>query len=386
MIDTHNHILDHMDDGPLNREETLEMCRIAWEDGIRTIVATPHSFDGRFVNQPEKIRSVVADLNQELIASGIDVRIMAGMEVRVSADLFQSLADGQLLPLNGRTHLLVEFHPQYIPAGFENLVHHFTELGYSIIWAHPEKNLLIQRNPSYVFSLLERFDPWAVLIQVTADSLTGQSGFWAMRTARLLLKCGLVHLIATDAHSATRRPPRLARAVEKAAKTVGKEKAEMMVHDIPLAVLEGRDFPESWDPHRTEGLVEDFLIACVTYWINPSMGLPINSDSAILGQEFRQITIGSGKLKGLLVTLFVAAMVMSMLAPGIAQAGPADRRNEPQLDHQLMAFKDTGMWYFLCEAPLVQDHVPPSYLTAWPPPPPCGPMPLMAPPVMGKRR
>jgi protein-tyrosine phosphatase len=250
MIDTHNHILDHMDDGPSKREETLEMCRIAQEEGIGTIVATPHAFDGRFVIHPDKIRAAVADLNGELSASGIDVKIMSGMEVRVSADLFQSLTNGQLLPLNGRTHLLVEFHPQHIPAGFENLVRHFEGLGFSIILAHPEKNLLIQRNPSYIFSLLERFAPWKVLIQITADSLTGESGFWAMRTARLLLRCGLAHLIATDAHSATRRPPRLARAVERAAKIVGKERAAMMVHDIPLAVLEGESFPESWD--RTE--------------------------------------------------------------------------------------------------------------------------------------
>jgi len=91
-------------------------------------------------------------------------------------------------------------------------------------------------------------------------------------------------------------------------------------------------------------------------------------------------------LKGLIVTLCVAAMVISVLAPGIAQAGPADRRNGLTLDYQLMSFKDSGMWYFLCDAPLVQDRVPPSYLTAWPPAPPCGPRPLMAPPVMGKRR
>ncbi len=250
MIDTHSHILDRMDDGPSKREETLDMCRIAWEDGIRTIVATPHSFDGRFVNHPGKIRSAVADLNADLLVSGIEVTIMAGMEVRVSADLFQNLTNGHLLPLNGRKHLLLEFHPQFIPAGFENLVRHFTEQGFSIILAHPEKNLLIQRNPLYVFSLLERFDPWKVLIQVTADSLTGESGFWAARIARLLLKCGLVHLLATDAHSAQRRSPRLARAVEKAAQIVGKERADMMVHDIPLAVVQGSNFPEPW--HRTE--------------------------------------------------------------------------------------------------------------------------------------
>jgi protein-tyrosine phosphatase len=250
MIDMHHHILSHMDDGPTKPEETLEMCRIAWEDGIRTIVATPHAFDGRFVNLPDKIRLAVARLNEDLHGSGFDLRVLPGMEVRVSVDLLQSLANGQLLPLNGRKHLLLEFHPQHIPAGFENLVRHFTDSGFSIILAHPEKNLIIQRNPSYLFRLLELFGPWTVLTQVTADSLTGKSGFWAVRTARILLKCGLVHLIATDAHSPTRRPPLLARAVEAAGRIVGQDRAAMMVHDVPLAVLEGKDFPEAWA--RTE--------------------------------------------------------------------------------------------------------------------------------------
>jgi hypothetical protein len=116
------------------------------------------------------------------------------------------------------------------------------------------------------------------------------------------------------------------------------------------------------------------------------MCLPMNCNSAILCKEFRQATIGSGKLKGLLITLLVAAIAITMLAPENAQAGARERRNEPQVDHQLMAFKTTGMWYFLCEAPLVQARVPPHYLTAWPAPPPCGPMPLMAPPVQRRSR
>ncbi len=139
-------------------------------------------------------------------------------------------------------------------------------------------------------------------------------------------------------------------------------------------------------PDRAESLVEDFRIESAIYWINPSMCLPMNFNSAILGRKFRQTTTGSGKLKRLIVIVFVAAVVISMLAPCIAQAGPASRRNGPPLDYQLMAFKNSGVWYFLCDAPLVQDTVPPSYLTAWPPPPPCGPRPLMAPPVMRRGR
>ena len=51
MIDTHNHLLPGLDDGAKDIEETLKMCRMAVDDGIQVIVATPHSFDGKFLNR-----------------------------------------------------------------------------------------------------------------------------------------------------------------------------------------------------------------------------------------------------------------------------------------------------------------------------------------------
>jgi protein-tyrosine phosphatase len=248
MIDIHNHLLHAIDDGPEEREETLEMCRIAYEDGIRTIVATPHSFDGRVVQRPEAIKSLVAELNQDLAAHEISIKVLPGMEVRVTAELLENLSGNDVLPLNGGKHVLLEFHPLHVPAGFENLVERFVESGLSLILAHPEKNLLIQRNPSYLYKLLLRFKPWNVVTQVTADSLIGKAGFWASHTAKVLLKSGLAHVIATDAHSARHRPPKLARAVEKAARVIGEDKARNMVQDIPEAILDGKTFPDNWEP------------------------------------------------------------------------------------------------------------------------------------------
>jgi len=80
-------------------------------------------------------------------------------------------------------------------------------------------------------------------------------------------------------------------------------------------------------------------------------------------------------LKRLFLIVMVAAVVVSMLALGPAQAGQAQRRNGPPLDYELMAFKNAGVWYFLCEAPLVDVGCPPPVLTKFPPRPPCGPMP-----------
>jgi len=44
MIDIHSHILPGLDDGARDRETALEMARMAVDDGITTMIATPHFF------------------------------------------------------------------------------------------------------------------------------------------------------------------------------------------------------------------------------------------------------------------------------------------------------------------------------------------------------
>jgi protein-tyrosine phosphatase len=248
MIDIHNHLLPQIDDGPSDEQETFEMCRLARDDGITTIVATPHSFDGKFVTKPEKVRSLAAELNSRLKSGHIDLNVVPGMEVRVGVDLLMRLERHEILPLNDGKHVLLEFHPADIPLGFENLLHRILELGYSAILAHPEKNLAIQAAPEFVYKLLTQFKPWELLIQITADSLNGTAGFRARSCSKILLKNNLVHLIASDAHSTQGRPPSLSKAVSSAARIVGEDSALKMVYDIPRAVVMGSPFPDDWSP------------------------------------------------------------------------------------------------------------------------------------------
>src|SRR5687768_1989250 len=42
MIDIHHHLLPGVDDGPREMDEAAAMCRMAADEGIEAIVATPH--------------------------------------------------------------------------------------------------------------------------------------------------------------------------------------------------------------------------------------------------------------------------------------------------------------------------------------------------------
>ena len=48
MIDLHAHILPGVDDGPQSATDALALLRAMVEDGITTVVATPHMLDGRY--------------------------------------------------------------------------------------------------------------------------------------------------------------------------------------------------------------------------------------------------------------------------------------------------------------------------------------------------
>ena len=55
MVDVHSHILPALDDGSKNMEESLEMLRIACDEGIRTMIATPHNMPGKGCPDREKV-------------------------------------------------------------------------------------------------------------------------------------------------------------------------------------------------------------------------------------------------------------------------------------------------------------------------------------------
>jgi protein-tyrosine phosphatase len=244
MIDLHNHVLPGLDDGAADLAESLSMCRIAEKDGIKVIVATPHSFDGDHVTAPEAVLSLVRQLNGILKKERLDIRILPGMEIRVVPELPELLSASKLVALNEGKYLLLEFQHAHVPAGFDRLVNLLKGAGYAIVLGHPEKNLRIQQDQDYLPNLMESLGAWDLIIQISADSLTGAAGKIAYDTARFLMKKGLVQVIATDAHSPEARPPLLSEALAQAARTVGEARARRMVHDVPRAILNGIGFPQ----------------------------------------------------------------------------------------------------------------------------------------------
>jgi protein-tyrosine phosphatase len=269
MIDLHSHILFGIDDGPKAIEESIQMCRIGYQDGIRTIVATPHILPGIYQNNRSTILTKLQQLNNALMKFGVqglgfrvknldpmtqlpndsitELEILPGADVHFSSDVLQRYEEGEIVTVNDQgRYLMVEFAFQGIPYQAEEVLFKLLTKGITPIISHPERNMEIAQRPKRYYEMIRM----GCLGQVTAMSLTGDFGSGVRRIAEKLLSKRLIHMIASDAHSADGRPPILSAAVKAAEKIVGKEEAQKMVTEYPQAVIDGRrpNIPEPLSP------------------------------------------------------------------------------------------------------------------------------------------
>ncbi len=100
MIDIHCHLIPNVDDGPSSWEESLEMAKIASQDGIRITIATPHWIQGtKWEPNPDAIKKKVDELNKKLRENEIPLDVLPGMEVGISENLPKIVSSGEVLTL-----------------------------------------------------------------------------------------------------------------------------------------------------------------------------------------------------------------------------------------------------------------------------------------------
>jgi protein-tyrosine phosphatase len=206
LIDLHCHLLPGADDGSKNLAMSLDMARMAGADGITTVVCTPHILPTVYDNKGPEIKAAVTSLQQELTSAGISLRLLSGADVHIVPDLLHGLNEGRILTLAGSRYLLLEPPHHVMPRHLDECIFKLQSAGYVAILTHPERLSWIE--PQYV--LIRRMVHRGLWIQLTAGSLTGRFGpgprYWAER----MLDEGLCHVMATDAHNTSTRPPHLA--------------------------------------------------------------------------------------------------------------------------------------------------------------------------------
>ena len=233
MIDLHSHILPGLDDGSPDMETSLDMARAAVADGIVVMACTPHITPGLYDNRPSRIRARVQTFQEKLLEADIPLQVVAGCDAHIRPDFIQSLRSDRILTLNKSRYVLFEPPHTVMPPRLEELLFDIVASGFVPILTHPERLKWIETN----FSIFERLSMAGVRMQITAGSLTGHFGQRPQYWAEKMLGLGMVHILATDAHNLTSRPPILSKAYELAKAAVGHEEALNLVRTRPENIL-----------------------------------------------------------------------------------------------------------------------------------------------------
>ena len=213
MIDFHSHILPGIDDGSRNLEESLALLRQMREQGITTVVATPH-----FYADEQSIDSFLQrrmDAFNRLMAQCTDTvpRILLGAEVLYYNGISR-LEGLDKLCIDGTRILLLELpFTRWSSTILREVLEIANNMNLTVVLAHIERYMRYQRRG--VFDELYRN---GVIMQVNAPYFADRSG---RRAALRQLGAGQIHLLGTDCHGVDNRPPRMAEALDVIRKKYG---------------------------------------------------------------------------------------------------------------------------------------------------------------------
>ena len=214
MVDWHSHILPKIDDGSKNIDESIAMLNMLKEQGIDTVVATPHfnANDRRLSSFIEKRQASYEELCKFRTENSPE--ILLGAEVYYYSGISR-MEDLKLLRLQNSKVLLLEMPmSKWSDYTVNELIEISSSRDFTVLIAHIERYMSYQSG-----KVLEQLLGNGVLMQVNAGFF---NDFFKKRKALNLLKDGFIHAIGSDCHNLTSRPPQIGSAYELIQKKFGK--------------------------------------------------------------------------------------------------------------------------------------------------------------------
>jgi protein-tyrosine phosphatase len=253
VIDLHCHVLAGIDDGPEAIEGSVALARAAANAGVQTLVATPH-VSRRYPNDADTIIELVDRLNDRLASEELVLDVLPGAELAVTQLPEIEPSELRRLCLGGGPWLLVECPLGLSAPDISPAVTDLHKRGFRVVLAHPERCPAFHRSRAALGALVRD----GALTSITAGAFVGRFGSSVRRFALELLRAGLVHSVASDAHDRSLRPPGMATELEQAG--LG-SLADWLTCQVPEAVLGGTDIPP-----RPSGAVANGTRGRTTWW------------------------------------------------------------------------------------------------------------------------
>lgn len=237
IIDFHSHILPKFDDGAVNAEMSVEMLKRSRETGVEKIVSTSHCYPV----SSESVEEFVAKRDEaykrltENITGDVP-EIQLGAEVHLASDL-SKIKNIKKLCIGDTDYMLVEMPSSGWTEQTVECIYKLTIMGINPIIAHAERNMEQKRD---LLDMLYSFD---VLLQINSES------FSIGRYRKFIdgmMAAAMVHIVGSDMHNISTRPPNIDIAHRKISKRYGAECWEYLMGNAEKALagerISYRDF------------------------------------------------------------------------------------------------------------------------------------------------
>ena len=274
LVDIHNHIIFNVDDGPGTLEQSMDMMHQAVKNGVTDIVATPHQLEIDQVSEHHDRQKKIIDnfniLKAEVKKEQLPLNLYLGSELYFTTSIAQAPDIPFFTYEDKKKYALIEFSLNWPPEGYKEIFYELIQNGITPVLAHPERYSYFREIVDDIIDLIKM----GSVLQINAGSLLGYQGTQARFLSEMLLREGLVHVIASDAHRASRT---IGFNMPRAAKTF-KEKYpkinfEPLISENPLKIVQGETLNIDEEPCYKFDKNAQFKLWKRYYFIHDVLGI-----------------------------------------------------------------------------------------------------------------
>lgn len=234
ITDIHSHILHDVDDGAESIEESIEILKREYAQGVTSVILTPHYHLGECMPEPEIVKEHYEELQSRINEIIPEMELYLGNEIMACNDMVDILNAGKLFSLAGTQYVLVEFYPLVDYQIMERNLNVLLQGGYIPIVAHCERYRCLRTtfwgvNVKHVRHLTEM----GVYMQVNASSVYGKDKKFVSK----LINKDLLHLVASDVHGLDKRGVYWDKCIKYLTKKYDKEYIDLLLVENPKKIL-----------------------------------------------------------------------------------------------------------------------------------------------------
>lgn len=234
--DIHCHILPGVDDGAQDLDTAMQMLAMAYEEGARAIIFTPHYEGGSRQYEPAELDEKYISIQQHAAEKWPDLKLYLGNELLYEEGIAEHVKNGSVHTMNQTKYVLVEFNIRISYQDLYKGMQKLQKLRFRPIIAHVERYHCLTKHPERIAELREM----GVYLQMNASSVVGNVFNENVRWCRKLIKEHAISFLGTDAHDTKYRAPKMQDACKWLEKHLETEYLENLLWNYPMKMLENQ--------------------------------------------------------------------------------------------------------------------------------------------------